>query len=519
MSIADYHERAALAAAQVIAGFNADLFRNVLEQTSVGVAVGRKAAMSKEGKVLAELVVRILARLYPFVELRVDVLEEHERLAALAVAINPRIEIISNASVGISIGEGASTFNDTYFAGSDGWDALLSSRGPLATGSSENPFGAGAAACFAAANLFNRVFMPDWQQRITTDLLFSTFERERKRTPEEIPNGSWNLRGDAVLVGLGALGNGAVWALGLSSLKGTLHVVDPETLELSNLQRYVLGERSDEGRAKTDLAKRHLLGTLEPEVHQQKWAEFVEVAGYEWPHVLVALDSAADRRAVQASLPNWIANAWTQPGDLGLSVHNQFEGPGACLACLYLPSGRLLNEDEIVARALGVPGLVNEIRTLLHTGKGVSRQLIESVAAGLGHPVENVLAYEDRPVRDLYVEGVCGGGLIPLGSAGAPPQALHVPLAHQSSLAGVLLAAALVRRSVIGNEEATAISRIDILGTMSEYVTQPALKAGNGFCICEDRDYLAAFRAKYGSKASKNDGTLAINRTINVGGD
>jgi len=510
VAVADYYQRAALAASQVIAGFDSDRFRKILEQTGVGVGIGRQGALSNEGKVLADLVVRLLARFYPFLELRVEVPEEGERLGALARAVNSRIEIIKDASVGISIGKGAPAFQTTYFAGSNGWDALLSSREAVETGSSQNPFGAGVAACLAAANLFNCVLMPDSENRITTDLLFSTFQRERKRTPGEIPNGNWNLKGDAVLVGLGAVGNGAVWALALSSLTGTLHIVDPEALELTNLQRYVLAERSDEGRSKVDLATTHLCGSLRPVPHRQTFAEFVGAAGYEWLHVLVALDSAADRRAVQASLPKWIANSWTQPGDLGLSIHNQFDGPGACLSCLYLPSSRLPNEDEIVAHALGVPGLLTEIRTLLHTGKGVSRQLIESVAAGLGRPVEDVLMYEGRPVRDLYVEGVCGGGLIPLGSTGTPQQALHVPLAHQSSLAGVLLAAALVRRSLIGDEEGTSITRIDILRAVPDYVTQPALKAGNGLCICQDSDYSAAFRAKYGPIVGKRTDCLPL---------
>jgi hypothetical protein len=32
---------------------------------------------------------------------------------------------------------------------------------------------------------------------------------------------------------------------------------------------------------------------------------------------LAGVDSARDRRAVQAALPGWAMNAWTQPGDLG----------------------------------------------------------------------------------------------------------------------------------------------------------------------------------------------------------
>src|SRR5262249_8213226 len=154
-----------------------------------------------------------------------------------------------------------------------------------------------------------------------------------------------------------------------------------------------------------------------------------------------------DRRSVQATLPQWIANAWTQTGDLGISVHSRFDGKGACLACLYLPADRAPNEDEIVAAALGVPQLVVDVRTLLHTGSGVSRSFLEAVAQGLQLPSEEVLQYEGKSIRELYVEGVCGGGLIPLGTIGMPRQELHVPLAHQSALAGVLLAAALLGRA------------------------------------------------------------------------
>ena len=422
----------------------------------------------------------------------------------LARAINPRIEIQQGASVGISIGAGAPAFETTYFAGSHGWDALLSLREPMPTGSSQNPLGAGVAACLAVGNVFKRLLLVDWAQRVTGDVCFSTFHRERRATEESISNHGWHLLGDAVLVGLGAIGNGAVWALGRSPLKGRLHIVDHETLELGNLQRYVLSERKDEGRTKVDLAKLHLKGSLEPLPHEKRWVEFLHESGYRYPHVLVALDSAADRRSVQAALPEWIANAWTQPGDLGLSIHGRFDGTGACLSCLYLPSEQVPNEDELVARALGVPHLVADIRTLLYTGGGVTRQLLEAVAAGRQCPLDVVLAYEGRSVRQLYVEGVCGGGIIPLGTAGMPRQELHVPLAHQSALAGVLLAAALVRRAIGLVDEATMVTRIDILGSLGDYLTQPTLKGGRGFCICEDHDYLDAFRAKYG-KLQRDD--------------
>ena len=50
----------------------------------------------------------------------------------------------------------------------------------------------------------------------------------------------------------------------------------------------------------------------------------------------------------------------------------------------------------------------------------------------------------------------------PFGLIDLSRQELHVPLAHQSALAGVLLAGALVRRAVGKRAEATITTRIDI---------------------------------------------------------
>lgn len=498
MALAEYYERAALAASQVIAGFAPDLFRRTLEDSHVGLEIDRESATSHEGKALAELSVRLLARLYPCVEVRSEVSSEGDRLESLARTINPRIDFKRDAPIGIAVGSGVRGFEKTYFAGSDGWDAVLSVNGPVRTGSSPNPLGAGAAACLAAGRIFNHILSQCSEQGATGDVRLSTFLCEKGETPKDIPNGNWKLPADAVLVGVGAVGNATAWALGRAPAEGTIHLVDHELLELSNLQRYVLATRTDDGRPKVHIAAPFFRGDLRCMPSQSKWADFVEQSGYGWRHVLVAVDSARDRRSVQAALPEWIANAWTQPGDLGISVHDRFDGKGACLACLYLPTDRAPNEDELVAAALAIPQLVGNVRTLLHTGAGVDRSLLEAVAQGLQRPLDEVLQYEGRSIRELYVEGICGGGLIPLGMIGFPRQELHVPLAHQSALAGVLLAAALFGRVVGKTGDTTMTTRIDIGRPLGDFLTQATLKACTGLCICEDQDYVHAYRAKFG---------------------
>ena len=100
-------------------------------------------------------------------------------------------------------------------------------------------------------------------------------------------------------------------------------------------------------------------------------ARLLEKTHHQAENLLLALDSAKDRRAAQASLPRRIANAWTQPSDLGVSQHEFLDG--ACVNCLYLPEIRQRNEDDIIAEALGVPERLMEVRELLYRRDGAPR--------------------------------------------------------------------------------------------------------------------------------------------------
>lgn len=493
--LADYFARSAVAAAQVIEGFDEERFREHLQDTPVGVS---GASAGREAEATMDLTVRLLARLYP--RLCIAAAQpQRERLAELALAINPQIELVPTAEIGIVVGDGP-PFTESIFAGSEGWNALLGTEQALPTGDTANPFGAGAAACLAAAALFRRIFLIDWDQRLETDLRFSVLAGERIQASTDDLGLPAVLAGEAVLVGAGAIGHGALWALRRLPTNGRVHVVDPEQVELSNLQRYVLAERRHEHATKVDVAA-ELDATVRLEPREGDLAGFLAANGYRWPAMLLALDSAQARVGAQASLPTWIANAWTQPGDLGVSSHSAFGGDGACVACLYLPDGPLKNEDELVAEALGVPQQLMEVRTALHTGDPVARPLLNAIAAAVGQPIDALLPFEGRTIRELYVEGFCGGTVIPLGEAGKPHAAahdVHVPLAHQSALAGVLLAAALVRHSLVGPPDVTQVTRIDVLHPVAALPTQPMRASRKGRCICDDQ----AFRSIYRTKAT-----------------
>ena len=130
-------------------------------------------------------------------------------------------------------------------------------------------------------------------------------------------------------------------------------------------------------------------------------------------------------------------------------------------------------------------------------------------------------SFADKPLRALYVEGLCGGAVLPLNRIGRPTQDVHVPMAHQSALAGVLLAGRLVAKAMGLAGDSTNVTRIDVLRSLGEYLTQPMKKDDRGICICQDPVYRDAFRREIPHRVSakqpvrrttRNESTTSLRR-------
>jgi hypothetical protein len=593
MALAPFFDKAALAAAAVLQGFDRERFAATLEAQVVALAFDSAAARSTEARITLTLAVNLAARLYPALTLiaRGDAAEVlGPELETIARAVNPHIALdrsvretsadaLSSAVV-LVVGESdAATLGfdaraATIYVGSRGWESRVSTAHPVGSGATVLPFGAAAAACLGAANVFRHVFRAQLPHaRLDDALTVSTLSLLSR--PDVDPVGAPPLNasaltapvdvdlGEAVLVGAGAVGQGLIWTLArLPGLRGTLHVVDPEAVDASNPQRYVLATSADEGTTKVALAA--ALVNTEPDAslthgtsvavtpadapvaagivvrrvapveraqvtivpHAVRWGQFLAERPQPWRlgRVLVAVDSARDRIAVQAALPRWIANAWTQPGDLGISRHAGF-GESSCLACLYLPNGvSALHEDVLVAEAVGLSGQHMLVRHLLATNAPVDDAVLAQMAAGLGVPVEPFLAFRGRPLRAFYAEAVCGGAVLRLQSAqreqdqqgetqnGGQPRdrAAMVPMAFQSVLAGVLLAAAIVAEAA-GLEAPPPGQKavLNLLRPITARLLVPVARHPSGKCLCQDADFQAAFEAQWASPSalSRKDGS------------
>ena len=298
MALADYFDRSAMAAGQVLQGQDPAALRAKLEDITVGLFFGGDASSTTEGRALLDMLTRLVARLYPKIVFSKDTEATPlvDELAELALKINPRIEIARSTSADIDVitgGDVKFAGKRSIFCGSDGWRALVSSTSPQPLGDSPNPFGAGAAACLAAANVFRSTFLSPGDWFPDQNLEFSTWQSSLDRPA----NTSWSEIdiGEAVLAGVGAIGMASVWALARLRLQGLLHLVDPQSVELSNLQRYVLCGMEDIAAEKVAIANQFLAGKARALPHLQNWQDFAAGEAVPLRTVLVALDTAADR--------------------------------------------------------------------------------------------------------------------------------------------------------------------------------------------------------------------------------
>src|SRR2546426_52287 len=370
MALAPFFEKNAIAAAQLLRGYDKESFARALTDRVPEIVFDKSVAASSMARLLTELLVNLLARLYPTI--RLTPLDDRARtyeqdLVKLTTSINPAIEFASASgqSLRLVVGRtaGAEDAQErTLFVGAAGWTGLLSRKGPVPTAEVANPFGAGMAVCLAAANAFRHTFREQLDRaeldgEVAVSCAGIVPEREAPSSPE------FHI-GTTQLVGAGAVGQGVLWALRHLNVRGVLEVIDPEHVELSNVQRYVLTQVGDVGNPKIAFAES--VSGLEVRGHRCSWGEFLARAGCRaLDRVLVAVDSAEARCAVQAALPRRVLNAWTQPLNLGVSRHS-FDDHNACLMCLYFPKRDTKNRDERIREALRLPPEATmEVRRLL----------------------------------------------------------------------------------------------------------------------------------------------------------
>jgi hypothetical protein len=460
---------------------------DVLNDVTVGVLCHTKSSQNERW--IAELCVNLCARLYP--RLRIEGSSEQcEHLGRLALTINPAIELLDAGATTYSICMGSVRARDAVYPAAQGWVARVTHTGSL-SGGRANPYAAGAAAALACAEVFRRAFTQGTPEKdVSVSLLNYDSEMGAELT---LPR---TRAGEVVIAGVGAVGNSALWAMSRhESAHGTLFLVDSETIELSNLQRYVLAGMKEVGRSKVESAREFLQSSRwKTEIRPESLEQFApEMLDRKIPTVAISVDNVAGRRAAQGLLPRLIVNGWTGDNALGASWH-VFSNELACLACLYHPRGKGVSAIEQAAKAFGLAH--DHVALLWISRQPLSESDIATAAATLGVSESSLAPWRGKPLGELYTDVVCGNVALDVKGLGKIEM---VPLAHQSTLAGVMMAAELIKRvdpalSKRAQKEAL-VSWDNVLQAAPEIWAKPRPREPG--CICGDADYQGVYRAKW----------------------
>jgi hypothetical protein len=507
MARADYFDRAVQAAFHVLNDFDQQAFLKKVDAHQIALAFDSHA-LTPEGIAALDLSMRLIARFYPsiaIIPLGHGCKDAALSLKMLAKSINPKIAIavkLGKATdvivVGKTVPPGDGTVN-RYFIGSDGWITRFSRSKPVGSGTSNNPLGAGVAACLAAANIFRRIFS---DAKLDDELTFSVLDMDIAAENPRNPVLKDVDIGDTYLAGAGAIGHGFIWGMfGYANLTGKLTLIDHDDIDLFNIQRYALTGSCSEGEKKVDLAADFLSGRegLQVTKFHGKWEDFVSnLPEDKWmfSRVVSALDSPKDRIELQASLPKWVVNGWTGDCDAGVSHHDFINH--ACLACLYMPSGSVKNEDELILEALGLPpDQLRMVRDRLEKGIPTERAFLELVAKAKNIDVQKMLPFENKPLRELYTKAVCSGAVMELATGSKSTARAEVPMPFQSAFAGILQAAVLIANAA-GIASLLGFTRINLMKPFTG--ANPGTswtQAKHPRCFCNDEDYKQAYNEKY----------------------
>ena len=251
MSLPRFFNRVYAAAGGVLS-LSAESLERQLGAVSIGVALDTEWEGNPNAEWTAELIVNLCARLYGELSL-IGSPTWVARAEALACAINPNVAFSSSPPMVTLVVGNQVRQGDALYARADGWVARVS-RAPVGgVPGAPNPLAAGAAASLAVAELFRRTFQAHVPKVTFKDISVSLLDfTETGGIDESLIAASIGTVG---LVGLGAVGSGAVWCLSrLQRITGRIDLIDPQPIEESNLQRYVLALDAHIAVLKTQLA-------------------------------------------------------------------------------------------------------------------------------------------------------------------------------------------------------------------------------------------------------------------------
>lgn len=432
----------------------------------VGVSVGKKLADTIAGQVMVLTAINVLGRFArklvlvtnPLVTRRIHIPgTRSERLPTAifdfsksidsALTLQNQKSFAGRLDALVKIGPSDLMSPFTLSINSNGWIAELSYHRDLDYATDDpNPFGPEAAATLAGAEIFKEILRrlgskaPAIQKK-SSDVLFSTLEfsaNSRNLVNPELPE-EIDLK-SIFLVGAGAVGSSFVYSLGnVRGLSGNMTVIDFDTVDTTNLNRYLAAGLADIGRPKVDVASGFLgVSKLRVFPMRMSYETFVKTEPYLPLDLVVStVDNSQAREHIQSDLPREILHGATHEQTFAVSRHDFMNG--ACLGCLFFRQPKSYSEQ--IAGETGIS--LEEVERVLGSEGRFTMEHVKRMVETKNVSETKYAQFVGRPFKDVYAKEICGTIEVRVGNTSEAATASFV-----SAMPGILLAGEVLKARV-----------------------------------------------------------------------
>jgi len=305
-----------------------------------------------------------------------DPLAPQDKLSRSAIGLAKKINPFGNftfaetppidADAIIMIGGYEAEGDNMVSVNSDGWNAHVKLGSGLDFVSrNENPVGALLATSLGIAEMFHTLVAKEQPNRGYESFTLSAFDYQLNGDSDNPKLINRINLGEMHLIGAGAIGSSLCYALSccVDRVEGSIQAVDPERLEPSNLNRYMLAmynEAKDE-LPKVDSLRKIQSNRLKIIGKTMRFQEFVRGRDSRIQMAVVGVDDIETRWRVQETFPHNVLNGGSQLGYVQISRHSDQDFlEKACLGCLN-PTGSILPAEPVLPTISFVPAFIGAV--------------------------------------------------------------------------------------------------------------------------------------------------------------
>ncbi|ODA41861.1 ThiF family adenylyltransferase [Desulfosporosinus sp. BG] len=413
---------------------------NKLQDVKIGIWSGDNSNY-KAGYLLAEALGDLLGRFWRNIHVTGPLTREFILVANEAALSggqpNPAVEEWNPPyDFVIAIGSEAPLISGKVLkVGASGWRVGFGSNAFV--DDNPNPVGPAAAACLAAIELFKNIFREELGDRITSmpsDYQWSAWDYGLNDKAHDNNSVFFD---NVFFIGIGAVTHGLLWLLERwpAPITGTIYLIDQDSYDESNGQRYV-GMKSNDFRQSKSVQAAKRIVLKHPSVNVYPYSTDMntfferERPDCEIKLAVAGVDSAEHRRQLALKLPKRVVNMWTENDWVGAARFG-FRDGWPCLYCAY-PMNKFAPLDETgeIANQTGLQPI--RVRKLLFNGAGLNQADIDIIKQRYNNPGLQTLL--GKPIRSI-LGSLCATGHIAL--PGTKEDTADVPYAFSSFLAGI----------------------------------------------------------------------------------